>query len=123
MKIGAQQSNRKKMVSLIKEKFLSLWQKKPPMISAFPGDERSMLVSDSIAFIVVLLMAIGTTFVFSASARIDQGIDFQKFYDYPGMRKILFFPLACLIMYTFSCIDFRRYSMENVSETWTKSNY
>lgn len=69
-------------------------------------------VYDSIAMVVVLLMAIGTVFVFSASANIAQELDLQKFYDYPGLRQLLFFPLACLIMYAVSCLDYHRLSLE-----------
>lgn len=69
-------------------------------------------VSDSVAMIVVLLMAVGTVFVFSASANIGQQIDFTKFYEYASLRQILFFPLACLIMYFFSCINYRRFSLD-----------
>lgn len=60
--------------------------------------------------IVVFLMAVGTVFVFSAGANIGKGFDLQKFYDYPGLRQILFFPLACMIMYAMSYCDYRRLS-------------
>ena len=63
--------------------------------------------------IVVLLMSVGTVFVFSAGANIGQGFDLQKFYDYPSLRQILFFPLACLIMYAVSACDYRRLSLAN----------
>ena len=74
---------------------------------------RNNPVSDSIAMIVVLLMAVGTVFVFSASANIGQGIDLQRFYEYASMRQILFFPLACFIMYLFSCLNYRKLSLAN----------
>ncbi len=72
---------------------------------------RNNPVSDGLAMIVVLLMAVGTVFVFSAGANIGQGFDFRRFYDYPGLRQILFFPLACLVMYTVSRCDYRRLSL------------
>ena len=72
---------------------------------------RNNPVADSIAMAVVLLMAIGTVFVFSAGVNIVQEIDFQKFYSYPGLRQVLFFPLACLIMYAVSRFDYRRLSL------------
>ena len=75
-------------------------------------------VASSIAAIVVLLMAIGAVFVFSASANIGQDLDFQKFYEYPGLRQILFFPIACLILYTASAFDYRRLGASN---GWLKS--
>jgi len=75
-------------------------------------------VADCIAMVVVVLMAIGTVFVFSASASIGQGLDLQRFYDYPGLRQLLFFPLACLIMYTLSAFNYRRLSLAG---GWLKS--
>jgi cell division protein FtsW len=75
-------------------------------------------VSDNIAMVVVILMAIGTVFVFSASANIAQELDLHRFYDYPGLRQLLFFPLACLIMYTASLFNYRRLSL---SGGWLKS--
>ena len=73
---------------------------------------RNNPVSDSVAMVVVLLMAIGTVFVFSAGANIGQDIDLTRFYEYASLRQILFFPLACLILYFFSCLDYRRLSLE-----------
>ena len=69
---------------------------------------RNNPVSDGVAMVVVLLMAVGTVFVFSASANIGQEIDLQRFFEYASLRQILFFPLACLIMYFFSCMNYRR---------------
>ena len=74
---------------------------------------RNNPVSDSVAMVVVLLMAVGTVFVFSASANIGQEIDLHRFYEYASLRQILFFPLACLIMYFFSCFNYRRLSLAN----------
>jgi cell division protein FtsW len=74
---------------------------------------RNNPVSGSIAMIVVLLMAVGTVFVFSASANIGQEINLTRFYDYASMKQILFFPLACFIMYFFACLDYHRLSLEN----------
>jgi len=75
-------------------------------------------VADCIAMVVIVLMAIGTVFVFSASASIGQEFDLQRFYDYPGLRQLVFFPLACLIMYTASACNYRRLSLAN---GWLKS--
>ena len=74
---------------------------------------RNNPVSDSVAMVAVLLMAVGTVFVFSASANIVQEIDLQRFYEYASLRQILFFPLACLIMYSFSCFNYRKLSLVN----------
>ena len=73
---------------------------------------------DYIAVVVVLLMAAGTVFVSSASANIGQELDLQRFYDFPALRQIVFFPLAVLVMYTVSCFNYRRFS---VSAGWLKS--
>jgi cell division protein FtsW len=75
-------------------------------------------VADCIAMVVVVLMAIGTVFVFSASANIGQEFDLHRFYDYPGLRQLLFFPLACLIMFTVSSVNYRRFSLD---DGWFKS--
>ena len=74
---------------------------------------RNNPVSDSVAMVVVLLMAVGTVFVFSASANVGQEIDLQRFYEYASLRQILFFPMACLILYFFSCMNYRRLSLAN----------
>ena len=74
--------------------------------------------ADFIAMIVVFLMAIGTVFVFSASASISYELDLQRFYDYPGLRQILFFPLACTIMFAFSYLNYRKFSL---SEGWLRT--
>jgi cell division protein FtsW len=74
---------------------------------------RNNPVSDSVAMVVVLLMAIGTVFVFSASANVGQEIDLQRFYEYASLRQFLFFPLACLIMYFFACFNYHRLSLAN----------
>jgi len=75
-------------------------------------------VADYIAMVVVFLMATGTIFVFSASANISQELDLQRFYDFPALRQILFFPLACLVMYTVACFNYRRFSL---AHGWLKS--
>jgi len=73
---------------------------------------RNNPVADCIAMVVVLLMAVGTVFVFSAGVNIVQELDFQKFYSYPGLRQVLFFPLACFIMYAISRFDYRRLRLD-----------
>jgi cell division protein FtsW len=73
---------------------------------------RNNPVSNGVAMVVVLLMAVGTIFVFSAGANIGQEINLTRFYDYASLRQILFFPLACIIMYFFSCLDYHRLSLD-----------
>ena len=59
---------------------------------------------------VLTLMAIGTVFVFSASANVRSQIDLHRFYEYTAFKQILFFPLAVCVMYLASRIDYRRFS-------------
>ncbi len=66
-------------------------------------------LADKIAICVILLMATGTVFVFSASANITQNIDLRHFYNSASLRQILFFPLAILIMFTASAINYHRF--------------
>jgi cell division protein FtsW len=73
---------------------------------------RNNPVAESIAMIVVLLMAIGTVFVFSAGANIGLELDLKRFYDYTSLRQLMFFPLACLVMYAASCLNYRRFSLD-----------
>jgi len=81
-------------------------------------ETKNSSVADGIAMVVVLLMAIGTVFVFSASANLTQELDLRRFYDFPGLRQILFFPLAVAIMYIVSCLNYRRLA---VADRWFKS--
>ncbi|MCF7975032.1 MAG: putative lipid II flippase FtsW [Phycisphaerae bacterium] len=67
-------------------------------------------LDDRIAKVVVLLMAIGTVFVFSASATLDRAYDLKRLYTYVSVRQILFFPIACLVMYLVSLFDHTRLS-------------
>ncbi len=64
--------------------------------------------ADLIVMVVLVLMAVGTVFVFSASANISRDLELHRFYEYPGLRQILFFPLAVMILYFVSRIDYRR---------------
>ncbi len=71
-----------------------------------------------IAVVVILLMMIGTVFVFSASANVTREISLERFYESASLRQIVFFPVAILIMYVVSCIDYQRFSAE---KGWAKS--
>ena len=75
-------------------------------------------LADYIAIVVIILMAIGTVFVFSASANLSQELNLQRFYEFSCLRQILFFPLAVLVMYTVSCFNYQRF---NLSQGWSKS--
>ncbi len=66
-----------------------------------------------IAVVVVILMAIGTVFVFSAAANVTFDIELQHFYDLPSLRQIIFFPLAILIMFAFARLDYHKLQLGN----------
>lgn len=82
------------------------------------SDTKQSRLADDIAAVVLLLMAVGTLFVFSASANIGQELDLGRFYDFPSLRRILFFPLACLLMYVASCFDYHRFGF---ARGWLRS--
>ena len=64
-----------------------------------------------IAIVVIILMAVGTVFVFSAAANVSFDIELQKLYDLSSLRQILFFPLAVIVMYALSRVDYRRFGL------------
>ena len=81
---------------------------------------KSNRLDDRIAKVVILLMAIGTVFVFSASASLDQAFDFSRLYAFVSVRQILFFPIACAVMYLASLFDHTRLSFSRgVFRSWT----
>jgi cell division protein FtsW len=72
----------------------------------------------NIAMVVILLMALGVLFVFSADVNIGKGLNLRQFYGFPALRQILFFPLAFIVLYVVSCFDYRRFSLAG---GWLKS--
>jgi len=61
--------------------------------------------------VVLLLMATGTVFVFSAGATVSGDYDLSQFYNMTTLKQLIFFPLAVLVMYVVSAIDYRRFSV------------
>ncbi len=68
-------------------------------------------IPPQIAMVVLMLMAIGAVFVFSASANVTQDIELRRFYEYTSLRQSLFFVLAIVVMWVTYCIDYRRLDM------------
>lgn len=64
----------------------------------------------SIEMLVVLLMAIGTVFVFSAGASVSGEYEWKRFYDFTTLKQLLFFPAAVLLMYLVAMMDYRRFA-------------
>ena len=74
-------------------------------------------LDNKIVFVIVCLMAIGSVFVFSASANISKDIDLNHLYRSTGLRQILFFPLAVIIMLSFSALNYQKLKLES---SWFK---
>ena len=70
---------------------------------------------------VLLLMATGTVFIFSAGATVSGEYNFSQFYNFTTLKQVVFFPLAIGVMYFFSCVDYRRFSLAGrpVGYSWT----
>lgn len=70
---------------------------------------------------VLLLMATGTVFVFSAGATVTGEYDLSRFYDFTTLKQAIFFPLAVAVMYGVSVIDYRRFSLRRgpAGYSWT----
>ena len=64
-------------------------------------------LSDAIAMVILFLMATGAVIVFSAGASLGHEFDLRHFYDYPGLRQIMFFPLAVAVLFLASMADYR----------------
>lgn len=63
-----------------------------------------------IEVVVILLMAIGTVFVFSADASVSVEHGSRYFYDFTNFKQFLFFPLAVAVLFAFANNDYRRFS-------------
>jgi len=81
-------------------------------------DETRSRLADYIAVVIVFLMGVGAVMVFSAGANLSYELDLSRFYDFPGLRQIMFFPIAVLVLLVASCLD---YHWLRIRETWWKS--
>ncbi len=57
---------------------------------------------------VLMLMALGVVFVFSAGAGVRTEYELRHFYKYTVFKQFVFFPAAVAMMYLVSLIDYRR---------------
>jgi len=64
-------------------------------------------VADTIAMVILFLMATGAVMVFSADANLGHEFDLQHLYDFPGLRQIMFFPVGVLVLFLASVLDYR----------------
>lgn len=61
--------------------------------------------------VVIVLMAIGTVFVYSAGATVTGGYDLSRFYDSTVLKQLVFFPLAVAVMYLMSLVPYQWYQL------------
>lgn len=59
---------------------------------------------------VLVLMAVGTIFVFSAGADVSTSYDLGEFYNFTTLKQLFFFPIAVVVMYVIAAIDYKRLS-------------
>jgi cell division protein FtsW len=81
------------------------------------NDSRSRL-ADYITMVVVFLMGTGAVMVFSAGANLSYEFELRRFYEFPALRQIFFFPVAVVVLLVASSIDYRWLRMR---EVWWKS--
>lgn len=74
---------------------------------------KNSTIANMTVSLAVTLMAIGTVFVFSASARIDTDYNWMKFYTYPEFRQVFFFFGAILIAVLVSFLNYRKLGFRN----------
>jgi len=63
------------------------------------NEPRSRL-ADYIAMVIVFLMGLGAVMVFSAGANLGYEFDLRRFYAFPALRQIMFFPIAVIVLLT-----------------------
>lgn len=56
--------------------------------------------------------------VFSAGANLGYEFDLRRFYDFPGLRQIMFFPIAVLVLFAASLPDYRFWSLRSRWYAW-----
>ncbi len=64
---------------------------------------------------VLVLMALGTVFVFSASASVSAGFDVEHFFKSVQFRNMIYLPMAIVVLYGFSCFDYKWLSLSSQS--------
>ena len=70
-------------------------------------------LSNVIAMVILFLMSTGAVMVFSAGANLGQEFDLRHFYDFPGLRQIMFFPIAVAVLFLASVPDYRTWSLRS----------
>jgi len=70
-------------------------------------------LSNVIAMVILFLMATGAVMVFSAGASLGYEFDLRRFYDFPALRQIMFFPIAVIALFAASAPDYRIWSIRS----------
>ena len=70
-------------------------------------------ISHLIIFNVLMLMTIGTVFVFSASSSLKTQFEIGTFLNSVQFKNTLYLPLAIVVLYVFSFFDYSRLSFDN----------
>jgi cell division protein FtsW len=81
------------------------------------NEDRSRL-ADWIAMVILFLMATGAVMVFSAGANLGYELDFRRFYEFPGLRQIMFFPMAVVVLFVASWPDYRLWAYRSAWYKW-----
>ncbi len=92
-----------------------------PKYSYMRSELRHIKLNRVIELTVLLLMATGTVFVFSAGATVSGDYDLARFYNFTSLKQLVFFPLSVAVMYAVSANDYRRFSLSHrpVGYSWT----
>jgi len=67
--------------------------------------------------VILFLMATGAVMVFSAGANLSHEFQWRRFYEYPGLRQIMFFPIAVVVLFAASLPN---YTFWQYREKWYK---
>jgi cell division protein FtsW len=76
------------------------------------SEARSRL-ADTIAMVTLFLMGAGAVMVFSAGANVGHEFDWRHLYDFPGLRQIIFFPIAVAILFAAATPDYRLWGFQS----------
>lgn len=78
----------------------------------------SSRLSNVIAMVVLFLMAAGAVMVFSAGANVGYEFDLRRFYEFPGLRQILFFPIAVIVLFLASVPSYQFWNFRSRWYAW-----
>ena len=80
-------------------------------LPSLPSGESRL--ADMIVMVILFLMATGAVMVFSAGANVGHEFDLRRFYDFPGLRQIMFFPIAVVVLFAASAPNYRIWSFRS----------